>query len=108
LANNESAIVEETESETLDLTLGAPVEAEARPALASDKAITEDQKEAAKSIAQATRDKLDKEPKVKIRVPKEYGPQTVIINMARYEIPSGVFFDVPETVAQMLRDSGRI
>lgn len=106
---NEPATVQESESEVVDFTLGLPVEAKADAEdLTKDSAITEDQKTRAKNIAQATRDKLAKEPVVRIRVPKSMGPQVVIINMARYEIPSNVPFDVPETVARMLRDAGRL
>jgi hypothetical protein len=48
------------------------------------------------------------QPKVKIRVPKVYGPQVVIINGARFNVPSNVFIEVPEQVAQILADAGRI
>lgn len=45
---------------------------------------------------------------VRIRVPKVMGPQVVIINGARFNVPANVFVDVPEQVAQILQDAGRI
>lgn len=48
------------------------------------------------------------QPKVKIRIPKVHGPQTVIINGARFDIASNVFVDVPQQVADVLADAGRI
>ena len=51
---------------------------------------------------------LAKQPKVKIRVAKDRGPQTVIINGARYNIPAGITVEVPEPVADLLRDADLI
>lgn len=48
------------------------------------------------------------QPMVKIRVPKVHGPQTVTINGARFNIPSNIFVEVPEQVAQILADAERI
>lgn len=48
------------------------------------------------------------QPTEKIRVPKVNGPQTVIINGARFNIPANVYVEVPQQVAQILRDSNRI
>lgn len=48
------------------------------------------------------------QPMVKVRVPKVFGPQVVIINGARWNVPSNVFVEVPEQVAKILADAGRI
>lgn len=48
------------------------------------------------------------QPTEKIRVPKVSGPQTVIINGARFNVPANVYVEVPEQVAQILRDADRI
>lgn len=103
----EPAIAEDSESEVLDFTLGVPVEAKADD-LTSDKAITAEQQAEAKSIAEATRQKLAAQPKVRIKIAKEKGQQTVVINMARYTIAAGVPVEVPLRVAEILRESGRI
>ena len=49
-----------------------------------------------------TRKALDKEPKVRVRVPKALGPQTVIINGLRFNIPANLHVEVPESVARLL------
>ena len=51
---------------------------------------------------------IRKQAKVKIRVHKSQGPQVVIVNGARFNVPCGVFVEVPEQIAQILADSGRI
>ena len=51
---------------------------------------------------------LHKQPKERIRVHKDLPPQVVIINGARFNIPTGVAVDVPQQVAEVLRESGRI
>lgn len=56
----------------------------------------------------AQHERLAKEPKERIRVPKSAGPQTVIINGARFDIAANVPVEVPQTVARHLRQSGRI
>jgi len=48
------------------------------------------------------------QPKERIRVPKVHGPQVVIINGARFNVPSNVYVEVYEQVAQVLRDADRI
>ncbi len=48
------------------------------------------------------------QPKERIRVPKVMGPQTVIINGARFNVPSNVYVEVPQQVAEVLRDADRI
>lgn len=48
------------------------------------------------------------QPTVKIRVPKVMGPQVVIINGARFNVPANVYVEVPQQVAEILRDAGRI
>lgn len=48
------------------------------------------------------------QPTERIRVPKVNGPQVVIINGARFNVPCNVYVDVPQQVAQILRDSERI
>lgn len=53
-------------------------------------------------------DAINKQPKVRIRVPQVMGPQVVVINGARFNIPSNVSIEVPEQVAQTLVDAGRI
>jgi hypothetical protein len=62
--------------------------------------------------AQTASDKAMKairlQPTEKIRVPKVNGPQTVVINGARFNIPANVYVEVPEQVAQVLRDADRI
>jgi len=51
---------------------------------------------------------INAQPKAKIRVPQVFGPQVVIINGARFNVPCGIFVEVPQQVADMLADSGRI
>lgn len=51
---------------------------------------------------------IKKQPSVKIRVPKVMGPQTVVINGARFNVPANVYIEVPQQVADILRDAGRI
>jgi hypothetical protein len=62
--------------------------------------------------AQSAADKAMKairaQPTTKIRVPKVMGPQVVVINGARFNVPCNVFVEVPEQVAEVLRDAGRI
>lgn len=70
--------------------------------------ITADMQVAAARGVDAAFAAIHKQPKVKIRIPKLYGPQTVIINGARFDIASNVFVEVPEQVAQILADAGRI
>ena len=48
------------------------------------------------------------QPYEKVRVPKLHGPQVVVINGARFDVPANVFVPVPAQVAQVLRDAGRI
>ncbi len=48
------------------------------------------------------------QPTEKIRVPKIHGPQVVIINGARFNVPANVYVNVPQQVAEILRDAGRI
>lgn len=63
---------------------------------------------AAKGIRSQVFERLRKEPKERIRIAKAMGPQTVIINGARYDVPANVPVDVPKTVADILRSSDRI
>lgn len=49
-----------------------------------------------------TRKALDKEPKVRVRIPKNLGPQTVIVNGARFNIPANLHVEVPQSVANLL------
>jgi len=51
---------------------------------------------------------LAAQPTRRIRIRKEDGPQTVIINGARTNIPAGIHVDVAEQIAQVLEDAGRI
>lgn len=51
---------------------------------------------------------INAQPKTRIRIIKEQGPQVVIINGARFNVPSNVYVEVPEQVAQLLQESGRI
>jgi hypothetical protein len=51
---------------------------------------------------------INAQPKVRIRVPKVNGPQTVIINGARFDVPANVWVMVPEQVAEVLTDAERI
>lgn len=51
---------------------------------------------------------INAQPKTRIRVPKVMGPQVVIINGARFNVPANVFVEVPAQVAQVLQDAGRI
>lgn len=48
------------------------------------------------------------QPTERIRVPKVMGPQVVIINGARFNVPANVYVDVPRQVAQILRDADRM
>jgi hypothetical protein len=43
-----------------------------------------------------------------IRVPKTNGPQTVIINGARYDVACNIPVEVPKMVADHLRAAGRL
>lgn len=43
-----------------------------------------------------------------VRVPKVNGPQTVIINGARYDVPCNVPVEVPKLVADHLRKAHRL
>lgn len=52
--------------------------------------------------------KIREQPTVRIRVPKVHGPQVVVINGARFNIPSNVSIDVPQQVADVLAEAGRI
>lgn len=61
-----------------------------------------------KAVVGATFARLNAEPKERIRIPKSAGPQTVIINGARYDIAANVPVEVPETVAKHLRKAERI
>lgn len=70
--------------------------------------ITPEMKLAAQAGVDAAFKTISAQPKVRIRVPKVYGPQVVVINGARFNIPSNVSIEVPEQVAQVLSDSGRI
>lgn len=58
--------------------------------------------------AKASAALVNAQPKVRIRVPKVMGPQVVIINGARWNVPANVFVDVPQQVAEILQDAGRI
>src|SRR5690242_4098724 len=49
-----------------------------------------------------------KQPKVRIRIRKEEGDQTVQINGYTFWIKAGERVDVPEQVAQILEDAGLI
>lgn len=51
---------------------------------------------------------INAQPREKIRVPKVMGPQVVIINGARFNVPCNIYVEVPEQVAQILRDADRI
>lgn len=51
---------------------------------------------------------IREQPTERIRVPKVMGPQVVIINGARFNVPANVYIDVPQQVAQILRDAERI
>ena len=48
---------------------------------------------------------LDEQPKREVRIRKELGPQPVIINGHRYDVPAGVDVMVPEPVFRLLRDA---
>ena len=48
---------------------------------------------------------LAAQPKVSVRIQKAIGPQSVIINGARFNIPAGIPVEVPEQVAELLRDA---
>jgi len=52
--------------------------------------------------------RIKAQPHERIRVPKVHGPQVVIINGARFNVPSNVSIDVPQQVAEVLREAGRI
>ena len=47
--------------------------------------------------------RLNAQPKVSVRIAKGLGPQSVIINGARFNIPAGIPVDVPKDVADLLR-----
>lgn len=49
-----------------------------------------------------TRAALDGQPKVRVRIPKARGPQTVTINGARFNIPANIHVEVPQQVATSL------
>lgn len=66
-----------------------------------------DQIEAAAAVDAAFK-QLKAQPKVRIRVPKVMGPQVVNINGARFNVPANVYVDVPQQVAEVLADAGRI
>ena len=51
---------------------------------------------------------INSQPKVRIRVPKAHGPQVVIINGARFNIPSNIPIMVPQQVADILADAERV
>lgn len=48
------------------------------------------------------------QPTEKIRISKLMGPQVVIINGARFNVPANVYVEVPQQVAEILRDAERI
>jgi hypothetical protein len=48
---------------------------------------------------------LASQPKETVRVPKAMGPQSVIINGARFNLPAGISVQVPADVAALLRDA---
>lgn len=52
--------------------------------------------------------RIKAQPTVRIRVHKSQGPQTVIINGARFNVPCNVWVNVPEQVAEELRNAERI
>ncbi len=52
--------------------------------------------------------RISAQPKVRIKVPKVHGPQVVVINGARFNIPSNVSIEVPQQVAEVLSEAGRI
>ena len=85
-----------------------PAKAEKAVAVAAAPAITPEMKVAAQGGVDAAFAEINKQPRVKVRVPKAFGPQVVIINGARFNVPSNIYVDVPEQVAQILRDSERI
>ena len=63
---------------------------------------------AAQTAADKAMRSIRTQPTEKIRVPKVMGPQVVIINGARFNVPANVWVEVPQQVAQILRESGRI
>lgn len=76
------------------------------PAVAPE--ITPEMAAAASMGVDSAFDAINKQPKVRVRVPQVMGPQVVVINGARFNIPSNVSIEVPEQVAQVLVDAGRI
>jgi hypothetical protein len=48
---------------------------------------------------------LREQPKVQVRIPKDLGPQSVILNGARFNIPAGVSVQVPQSVADAMREA---
>lgn len=91
--------------------LGAPMtgtEAPAEPTITTTSTINAADRIAAERAADSAMAQIKKQPTVKVRVPKTFGPQVVIINGARFNIPANVYVDVPEQVAGILRDAGRI
>lgn len=61
-----------------------------------------------KSVQDAMREHLHKQRRVRIRIPKEQGEQTVQINGYTVQIMAGVAVEVPEQIAEVLQDAGII
>lgn len=89
-------------AESSDITAPEPK----APAVAPE--ITPEMQVDAQAGVDAAFAQLREQPKVRIRIHKDLGPQVVIINGARYNVPSNVPLMVPEQVAQVLEESGRI
>lgn len=70
--------------------------------------ISESDKIAAQVGVDAAFASIKSQPTERIRVPKIHGPQVVVINGARFNVPANVFVNVPQQVAEVLRDAGRI
>jgi hypothetical protein len=100
--------LESPEIEQVAAVADADAAVEAAPVVVKEPEIEPAHEVEAKGIRSAIFAKAAAQPKVRIRVPKSAGPQTVIINGARWDVPANVPVEVPEMVADVLREADRI
>lgn len=73
--------------------------------IGKDVTLTRSEEQKYKTKALKMRQVLAAQEQVRVRVAKVHGPQTVIINGVRFNIPTNVYVSVPLQVARMLEDA---
>lgn len=108
MSNDPQPALETQELEQVAADAAVDAAAEAAPVVVKEPEIEAAHEIEARGVRSAMFAKMAKEPKVRIRVPKSSGPQTVIINGARWDVPANVPVEVPAPIADILREAERI